>query len=63
MILYRSLPPKPSIEDVAATKSILKIVENEEKITLEEISIERPPEDVLDAAEGIGHGGVGAVET
>ncbi|MBA0796573.1 hypothetical protein Gohar_007336, partial [Gossypium harknessii] len=46
MRLYRSLPPRPSIEDVAAAKSVLKTVENEEKIKLEEISMERPPEDV-----------------
>ncbi|TYI70050.1 hypothetical protein E1A91_D08G194900v1 [Gossypium mustelinum] len=46
MRLYRSLPPRPSIEDVAAAKSVLKTVENEEKIKLEEISMERPPEDI-----------------
>ncbi|KAH1115764.1 hypothetical protein J1N35_009142 [Gossypium stocksii] len=62
MRLYRSLPPRPSIEDVAAAKPVLKTVENEEKIKLEEISMERPHEDVFDAAEGVGHGGVGVVE-
>ncbi|PPS20311.1 hypothetical protein GOBAR_AA00265 [Gossypium barbadense] len=34
MRLYRSLPPRPSIEEVAAAKSVLKIVENEEKSSL-----------------------------
>ncbi|XP_022738812.1 plant intracellular Ras-group-related LRR protein 5-like [Durio zibethinus] len=46
MRLYRSLPPRPSIEDVEAAKSVLKTVENEEKIKLEEISKEQAPEDV-----------------
>ncbi|KAK8622037.1 hypothetical protein V6N13_097664 [Hibiscus sabdariffa] len=46
MRLYRSLPPRPSIGDVEAAKSVLKTVENEEKIKLEEISKETPPEDV-----------------
>ncbi|XVE65273.1 hypothetical protein DITRI_Ditri07aG0167800 [Diplodiscus trichospermus] len=46
MRLYRSLPPRPSIEDVEAAKSVLKTVENEEKIKLEEISREQAPEDV-----------------
>ncbi|XVF51959.1 hypothetical protein PTKIN_Ptkin04bG0226100 [Pterospermum kingtungense] len=46
MRLYRSLPPRPSIEEVDAAKSVLKTVENEEKIKLEEISKEQAPEDV-----------------
>ena len=46
MRLYRSLPPRPSIEEVEAAKSVLKTVENEEKIKLEEISKEQAPEDV-----------------
>ena len=46
MRLYRSLPPRPSIADVEAAKSVLKTVENEEKIKLEEISKEQAPEDV-----------------
>ncbi|XP_022757514.1 plant intracellular Ras-group-related LRR protein 5-like [Durio zibethinus] len=46
MKLYRSLPPRPSIEDVEAAKSVLKTVENEEKIKLEDISKEQVPEDV-----------------
>ncbi|KAK8650297.1 hypothetical protein V6N13_139942 [Hibiscus sabdariffa] len=46
MRLYRSLPPRPSIGDVEAAKSVLKTVENEEKLKLEEISKENPPEDV-----------------
>ncbi|KAK8498306.1 hypothetical protein V6N13_122595 [Hibiscus sabdariffa] len=46
MRLYRSLPPRPSIGEVEAAKSVVKTVENEEKIKLEEISKEQPPEDV-----------------
>ncbi|KAE8678495.1 Plant intracellular Ras-group-related LRR protein 5 [Hibiscus syriacus] len=46
MRLYRSLPPRPSIADVEASKSVLKTLENEEKVKLEEISKEKPPEDV-----------------
>ncbi|KAL4341784.1 hypothetical protein GQ457_08G025430 [Hibiscus cannabinus] len=46
MRLYRSLPPRPSIRDVEAAKSVLKTVEKEEKTKLEEISKETPPEDV-----------------
>ncbi|XVF52382.1 hypothetical protein PTKIN_Ptkin05aG0013900 [Pterospermum kingtungense] len=46
MRLYRSLPPRPSIADVEAAMSVLKTVETEEKIKLEEISKEQAPEDV-----------------
>ncbi|XVE57470.1 hypothetical protein DITRI_Ditri04bG0093000 [Diplodiscus trichospermus] len=46
MRLYRSLPPRPSIEEVEAAKSVLKTAENEEKIKLEEISKEQAPQDV-----------------
>ncbi|XVF13600.1 hypothetical protein REPUB_Repub08aG0221600 [Reevesia pubescens] len=46
MRLYRSLPPRPSIEEVEAAKSVVKTVENEEKIKLEEISKEQTPEDI-----------------
>ncbi|KAE8676968.1 Plant intracellular ras group-related LRR 4 isoform 2 [Hibiscus syriacus] len=42
MRLYRSLPPRPSIGEVEAAKSVLKTVENEEKVKLEEISKEKP---------------------
>ncbi|OMO93170.1 hypothetical protein COLO4_17066 [Corchorus olitorius] len=48
MRLYRSLPPRPSIEAVAAAKCVLRTVESEEKLKLEEISMEQPPEDVPD---------------
>ncbi|OMO77260.1 hypothetical protein CCACVL1_15137 [Corchorus capsularis] len=48
MRLYRSLPPRPSIEAVAAAKCVLRTVESEEKLKLEEISMEQPSEDVPD---------------
>ncbi|KAK6250975.1 hypothetical protein SCA6_004980 [Theobroma cacao] len=46
MRLYRSLPPRPSIEEVEAAKSVLQTVENEEKLKLEEISKAQAAEDV-----------------
>ncbi|KAH7578650.1 hypothetical protein ACOSP7_000003 [Xanthoceras sorbifolium] len=43
MSLYKSLPPRPSIEEVEAAMSVLKTVDAEEQIKLEEISkMERP---------------------
>ncbi|MBA0552979.1 hypothetical protein Golob_023749, partial [Gossypium lobatum] len=38
MKLYKSLPPRPSIEEVEAAKTVLQTAENEEKTKLEAIS-------------------------
>ena len=38
MKLYKSLPPRPSIEEVEAAMSVIKTVETEEEQKLEEIS-------------------------
>ncbi|KAA3456383.1 plant intracellular Ras-group-related LRR protein 5-like [Gossypium australe] len=38
MRLYKSLPPRPSIEEVEAAKTVLQTAENEEKTKLEAIS-------------------------
>lgn len=44
--IYKSLPPRPSIEEVAAANSALQSVEAEQKLQLEEISKQPPPQDV-----------------
>lgn len=44
--IYKSLPPRPSIEVVEAAVSVLLTVETEEKLQIEEISKEPPPQDV-----------------
>lgn len=44
--IYKSLPPRPSIEVVEAAVSVLHSVETEEKLQIEEISKEPPPQDV-----------------
>ncbi|KAK4557532.1 hypothetical protein RGQ29_007332 [Quercus rubra] len=47
MRTYRSLPPRPSIEEVEAAMSVLKTVNTEEEMKLEEISKqESPPQGV-----------------
>ncbi|XP_031288065.1 plant intracellular Ras-group-related LRR protein 5-like [Pistacia vera] len=46
MLLYRSLPPRPSIEEVEAALSVIKTVNTEEQTKLEEISNEEKPKDV-----------------
>lgn len=48
MKIYRSLPPRPSIEDVEAAMSVLKTVNTEEQMKLEEITSKQdvPPQDV-----------------
>ncbi|KAG6414179.1 hypothetical protein SASPL_126897 [Salvia splendens] len=47
--IYKSLPPRPSIEQVAAANSVLQTVETEQRLQLEEISKQQqqqgvPPE-------------------
>ncbi|KAL8488514.1 hypothetical protein ACS0TY_024696 [Phlomoides rotata] len=44
--IYKSLPPRPSVEVVEAAVSVLLTVETEEKLQIEEISKEPPPQDV-----------------
>ncbi|KAL0451736.1 UNVERIFIED_CONTAM: Plant intracellular Ras-group-related LRR protein 5 [Sesamum latifolium] len=44
--IYKSLPSRPSVEEIEAAVSVLQTVETEEKVQLEEISKQRPPEDV-----------------
>lgn len=44
--IYKSLPTRPSIVEVEAANSVLKSVETEEEIKLEEISKKVEPQDV-----------------
>ncbi|XP_050377197.1 plant intracellular Ras-group-related LRR protein 5-like [Argentina anserina] len=46
MKIYRSLPPRPSIEEVEAAMSVLMTVETEQELKLEEISKHVVPKDV-----------------
>ncbi|KAJ4848018.1 hypothetical protein Tsubulata_009349 [Turnera subulata] len=46
MRLYRSLPPRPSIEEVEAAMSVVKTVNSEEEAKLEEISRQECPQGV-----------------
>ncbi|KAL2514418.1 Plant intracellular Ras-group-related LRR protein 4 [Forsythia ovata] len=47
MKIYISLPPRPSIEEVEAAISVINTVELQERLRLEEISKQLPPQDVL----------------
>lgn len=44
--IYRSLPPRPSIEEVEAATSTVDTLNNEEQTKLHEISMQQPPLDV-----------------
>ncbi|XP_030524714.1 plant intracellular Ras-group-related LRR protein 5-like [Rhodamnia argentea] len=46
--IYRSLPPRPTIEEVEAASSVLQTVDSEERAKLEEISTQELPKDVPD---------------
>ncbi|KAL1827164.1 hypothetical protein ACET3Z_005576 [Daucus carota] len=46
MRIYRSLPPRPSIEELEAAISLVKTVDSEEKLKLDELSSQLPPQDV-----------------
>ncbi|KAH7514388.1 hypothetical protein FEM48_Zijuj11G0084500 [Ziziphus jujuba var. spinosa] len=46
MMTYKSLPPRPIIEEVEAAMSVLKTVNTEEEMKLEEISKQKVPQDV-----------------
>lgn len=46
MKTYRSLPPRPTIEELEAAMSVLKTVDSEEQTKLEEISKQKVPKDV-----------------
>ncbi|KAK2969522.1 hypothetical protein RJ640_029815 [Escallonia rubra] len=46
MELYKSLPPRPAIEEVEAALSVMKSVSTEEQLRLEEISNRVAPQDV-----------------
>lgn len=46
MRTYRSLPPRPTIEEVEAAVSVLKTVNSEEPAKLDEISKHKVPKDV-----------------
>ncbi|KAF5727927.1 putative leucine-rich repeat-containing protein [Tripterygium wilfordii] len=48
MGIYKTLPPRPSIEEVEAAMSVIKTVNSEEEAKLEEISKQEPPKDVLE---------------
>ncbi|XP_075509866.1 uncharacterized protein LOC142546181 [Primulina tabacum] len=44
--IYKTLPPRPSIEVVEAAISVVQTVETEKTLQLEDISMQSPPEDV-----------------
>ncbi|KAJ4957512.1 hypothetical protein NE237_024623 [Protea cynaroides] len=46
MRIYRSLPRRPTIEEVEAAESVLRTLNSEEQMKLEEISSEKIPKDV-----------------
>ncbi|XP_042480085.1 plant intracellular Ras-group-related LRR protein 5-like [Macadamia integrifolia] len=46
MRIYKSLPPRPTIDEVVVAKSVLETVNTEEQMKLEEISKEQIPQDV-----------------
>ncbi|KAF4354907.1 hypothetical protein CsatB_004504 [Cannabis sativa] len=46
MMTYKSLPPRPTIEEVEAAMSVIKTVNTEEQLKLEEISKQEPPKNV-----------------
>lgn len=45
MRIYRSLPPRPTIEELEAAISLVKTVNSEEKLKLDEISSQSAPQD------------------
>lgn len=47
MKIYKSLPPRPSIEEVEAALSVINTVEEQERLLLEEISNQEGPQDIL----------------
>ncbi|PIA32752.1 hypothetical protein AQUCO_04400151v1 [Aquilegia coerulea] len=46
MRIYRSLPPRPTIDEVEAAKTVLETVNNEEQLKLDEILNKQKPQDV-----------------
>lgn len=46
MTIYRSLPPRPTIEELEAAISLVKAVDSEEKLKLDQLSSQVPPQDV-----------------
>lgn len=46
MKIYRSLPPRPTIDEVEAAMAVLKTVDTEEQMRIEEISNQKKPPDV-----------------
>ncbi|KAK1356541.1 Plant intracellular Ras-group-related LRR protein 5 [Heracleum sosnowskyi] len=46
MRIYRSLPPRPSIEELEAAISLVKTVDSEEKLKLDQLSSQLPPQDM-----------------
>lgn len=46
MRIYRSLPPRPTIEELEAAISLVKTVDSEEKLKLDQLSSQLPPQDV-----------------
>ncbi|KAG9452257.1 hypothetical protein H6P81_005161 [Aristolochia fimbriata] len=53
MKIMRSLPPRPTIDDVDAAMSVVKTADSEEQAKLDEISEQRKPPDVPDELFGI----------
>lgn len=46
MRIYRSLPPRPTIEELEAAISLVKTVDSEQKLKLDQLSSQVPPQDV-----------------
>jgi hypothetical protein len=46
--IYSSLPPRPSIEEIEAATSTLDTLNNLDQTKLQEISTQKPPQDVPD---------------
>jgi hypothetical protein len=46
--IYSSLPPRPSIEEIEAATSTLDTLNNLEQTKLQDISTQKPPQDVPD---------------
>ncbi|KAF5196869.1 Plant intracellular ras-group-related lrr protein [Thalictrum thalictroides] len=46
MRIYRSLPPRPTIDEVEAAKTVLETINNEEQSKLDEILKKQKPQDV-----------------
>lgn len=44
MKIYKSLPPRPTIEEIEAARSVIETVDSEQRLKLDEISSDKVPE-------------------